>query len=629
MMSVWHELLSNLAVVAIATAFWTFSYRHLVQWPQRMQSLTFGVVMSVGVLAVMALPFHFREGVYLDTRYTFLALSGFFAGPWAAVLPLLTAIARRIAIGGTGLSIALPHIVAATTFGLAGHKFARNHIPSFKMLIVLACAVAASGTLGFYWALPPQIWWQVTTGTVLPFAAILFGATLLSAGALRQELHRHTATIENRIYRAIIEALPDCLNAKDVAGRFIVANPATAKLMGAKTSADLQGKTDADFYPAETAETFRRAEIEMMAKGEPIRIRQNFIRNDGQETWLSTLKAPLRDEFGNLIGLITHNKEVTEQRHLELALTETRARLESAISSMADGLAMFDSEGRLVYQNEKHGDLFPLTADLRKPGIHLRDIVKASLERGEIPMTGECVDKLADQTVHALLSPGDRTFPLTNGRWVETRTRSAGNGSTTIVFSDITENRQREQELCKLNARLAALADTDGLTGVANRRAFDRAIEELTKGANRQARDVGLLMIDVDHFKAFNDTYGHPAGDQCLRRVAETIASLIGTSSGAMLARYGGEEFAVILPGMSATETIEVAQWICRALRDLAIDHVGSDKGVVTASVGATTWLETSTRDVGQFLRRADQALYEAKSAGRSCVRGLNRPRAA
>jgi diguanylate cyclase (GGDEF)-like protein/PAS domain S-box-containing protein len=629
MMSVWHELLSNLAVVAIATAIWTFSYRHLMQWPQRMRSLTFGVVMSVGVLAVMALPFHFREGVYLDTRYTFLALSGFFAGPWAAVLPLLTAITRRIAIGGTGLSIALPHIVAATTFGLLGHKFTRNRIPSLKILIVLACAVAASGTLGFYWSLPHQIWWQASIETVLPFAAILFGATLLSAGALTQELHRHTATIENRIYRAIIEALPDCLNAKDMDGRFIVANPATAKLMGAETSADLQGRTDADFYPAETARNFRQAEIEMMVKDEPIRIRQNFIKTDGQETWLSTLKAPLRDEFGHLIGLITHNKEVTEQRRLEFALTETRARLESAISSMADGLAMFDSEGRLVYQNEKHGDLFPLTADLRQPGVHLCDIVKASLERGETPMTGECIDKLADRTTQELLSPGDRIFPLANGRWVETRTRSAGDGGTTIVFSDITENRQREQDLCELNARLAALADTDGLTGVANRRAFDREMEKVTKGVYGEGKDIGLLMIDVDHFKAFNDAYGHPAGDQCLRRVAGTIASLVGASSGATIARYGGEEFAVILPDMSATETIEVAQWICRAVRDLAIDHVGSNKGVVTASVGATTWRETSTRDIGQFLRRADQALYEAKTAGRGCVRGLNRPRAA
>ncbi|WP_313293156.1 diguanylate cyclase [Rhizobium rhizoryzae] len=623
-MNVWEHLLSNFAIVAITTFLWTLTYRQLSLLRERHQALALGLIMSAGALAVMAFPFNFREGVYLDTRYTFLALSGFFGGPWAAVLPFLTALLRRIATGGTGVSVAVPHMVVATGLGLSGFFIRKQKIPSFTSLIGMSGAVAFSGTFGFYLVLPSSIWWQLTLETVLPFAGILFGATFLAACALTQELHRHVATVENRVYRAIIEALPDCLNAKDIEGRFIVANPATAKLMGAKSAVDLHGKTDADFYSADTASEFRRTEVEMMQRAEPTRLRQNFIKADGHETWLSTLKAPLRDKHGKLIGLITHNKDITEQHQLEITLAETKAKLEDALASMADGLAMFDADGRLLFQNDKHTELFPLTSDLRQPGVNLREIVSASLERGEVAASDHRPEILADQITKDLLTAGNRIFPLANGRWVETRTRSSRDGGMTIVFSDITEVRRKERELSQLNAKLAALADTDGLTGVINRRGFDRVLDSAVQDAIRDEADLGLLMIDVDRFKAFNDTYGHPAGDQCLKRVAQTLEGLLSKSPGVSVARYGGEEFAVILPGMGATATLEVAHWICRAVRDLSLNHVGSEKGVVTVSVGAATWQNSKGRDIGQLLRYADEALYHAKTSGRGCVRGLN-----
>jgi len=625
----WSDLLSNIAVVAITTSLWTLTYRKLSLTHEKYQALIFGSVMSAGILAVMTIPFQFRDGIYLDTRYTLLALSGYFGGPCAAVLPLLTGLIRRITIGGTGMSVAIPHIIAASCFGLFGFFARRKAIPSLASLIWLSCLVSLSGTAGFYYVFPGGMWWKLTVETVLPFAGILFAATFLAATALTQELHRHAATVENRIYRAIIEALPDCLNAKDTDGRFIVANPATAKLMGAETAANLQGKTDADFYSADTAATFRRAELEMMERGEPVRLIQNFMTVEGHETWLSTLKAPLRDKNGRLVGLITHNKDVSEQHKLEAALAETKARLENAVASMADGLAMFDAEGRLLFQNDKHTELFPLTSDQRQPGAHLRNIVSASLLRGEIAASGECIEKLIYQTTNTLLTPGNRIFPLSNGRWVETRTRPSADGGVTIVFSDITEVRQRERELSQLNARLAALADTDGLTGVLNRRAFDRGVEKAVEDAARGGTDLGLLMIDVDRFKAYNDTYGHPAGDQCLKRVAETISTLPSKSPDVSVARYGGEEFAVIMPGMGAKETLDVANWICRAIRDMSLTHIGSEKGFVTVSIGAATWRDSQGRDIGQLLRRADEALYHAKTSGRGCVRGLDGVKAA
>ena len=158
----------------------------------------------------------------------------------------------------------------------------------------------------------------------------------------------------------------------------------------------------------------------------------------------------------------------------------------------------------------------------------------------------------------------------------------------------------------------------DGLTGIANRRRFDQELDARWRAAQRNRSALSLLLIDVDHFKQFNDSYGHGDGDDCLRRVAGAIATTC-NRAGDLAARYGGEEFAVILPGAAAEAQL---RRLLAAIRGLAIPHRASSAGeVVTASVGVVEVVPDGSLAAAQALERADQQLYAAKKEGRNrCV---------
>nr|WP_294504928.1 sensor domain-containing diguanylate cyclase [uncultured Rhodopila sp.] len=167
---------------------------------------------------------------------------------------------------------------------------------------------------------------------------------------------------------------------------------------------------------------------------------------------------------------------------------------------------------------------------------------------------------------------------------------------------------------------LAAQAMQDSLTGLANRRCFDERIQRELKRAARSGQPVSVIMIDIDHFKAFNDCYGHPAGDECLRLVARTIQGSL-RRQGEFAARYGGEEIAVLLPGCDGPRAAALAETMLRAVRGLALRQAGHLDDVVTFSAGVGTC--APGRDEGDaqaLVEMADTALYAAKAAGRNRV---------
>jgi diguanylate cyclase (GGDEF)-like protein len=166
---------------------------------------------------------------------------------------------------------------------------------------------------------------------------------------------------------------------------------------------------------------------------------------------------------------------------------------------------------------------------------------------------------------------------------------------------------------------LRALALFDGLTGLPNRRTFDGRLEAEIDQARRSRRSLALLLIDVDHFKQFNDCFGHLAGDACLRSVAGGIAAAV-ASPDSLAARYGGEEFAVVLPSTGAAAAHQAAEAIRAAIERLAIPHA-TRSGVVTVSIGAASVVPQRDMPGAALIARADEALYEAKAAGRNTVR--------
>ncbi len=178
---------------------------------------------------------------------------------------------------------------------------------------------------------------------------------------------------------------------------------------------------------------------------------------------------------------------------------------------------------------------------------------------------------------------------------------------------------QRTHELEQANIRLEAFARTDGLLQIANRGYFDDRLQATCASALRRQQPLGLLLIDVDHFKRYNDSYGHPAGDACLQAVARAVAQALPRSTD-LVARYGGEELAVILPDTDASGTAVVAARVVAQVAALALAHKTSDVAAhVTVSVGAVARMPAHKDGAAQMLADADAALYHAKAAGRNC----------
>ncbi|WP_338766540.1 sensor domain-containing diguanylate cyclase [Massilia sp. METH4] len=183
------------------------------------------------------------------------------------------------------------------------------------------------------------------------------------------------------------------------------------------------------------------------------------------------------------------------------------------------------------------------------------------------------------------------------------------------------ELREARDALASLNATLEKLALQDGLTGLANRRQFDVSLGNEFSRATRHGASLGLAMIDVDHFKAYNDHYGHSAGDDCLRAVARAIREHTPKRAGDLAARYGGEELAVLLPNTDVAGTEAVAERMRAAVAALRLPHAGSALGIVTISAGVAAQVPRRGIDeAGALVERADRALYRAKAAGRDRV---------
>jgi two-component system, cell cycle response regulator len=196
---------------------------------------------------------------------------------------------------------------------------------------------------------------------------------------------------------------------------------------------------------------------------------------------------------------------------------------------------------------------------------------------------------------------------------------------TLCVARNITEVKAMEQELLSTQARLIGaveelkeLATKDALTGIANRRFFDEYIEKEWKRAQRDQYPFSIVMIDLDFFKAYNDTYGHQQGDTCLKEVATTIDEAMKRPAD-MAARYGGEEFALILPETSSEGAVGLAERLRKSIYDLNLEHKNSScEPRVTVSLGVATMKVDKGSDFANLISKADQALYAAKDSGRN-----------
>lgn len=368
-----------------------------------------------------------------------------------------------------------------------------------------------------------------------------------------------------------------------------------------------------DAYPGQARNEIFSLIERTLSTGEPFDHTCEFIAASGKKRWVRTL-AEIEYFAGKPARLIGVIQDVTAQRALQSELAATQALLQTAMNEMADGLAMFDQDGRLTVWNKRYTSLFPYVEAQSCRGRTLAEILSAGVLKGEISIPTDVTPaEWVEDEVQRSASAEASELLLSSGRWVSKKTSALPDGGWVTLYADITEKKAALEQL-------EGLANNDGLTGIANRRCFNERLEVAVEFATRSREPLSLLMIDVDHFKAYNDTYGHPAGDEVLRALATALqASCRGGFD--LVARYGGEEFAVILPGAAETVARKTADRIAQSVRELEIPHVSSDRGRITVSIGISTLSPEIVGDTSVLLETGDKALYAAKCAGRDTVR--------
>jgi diguanylate cyclase (GGDEF)-like protein/PAS domain S-box-containing protein len=310
---------------------------------------------------------------------------------------------------------------------------------------------------------------------------------------------------------------------------------------------------------------------------------------------------------------------MAESRRLQKSLQSSEAYFRLLAETSRDVIVLTDLEGGRRYVSPAAAELLGWSPEELLGGSY-RDLVhpddlgewKSLLADSRIGTTGKILQYRCRK------KDGSYLWMESNLRLYHDPTTGTPFGFVNVV-RDISGRKAAEEDLEKAFRLVESLASLDGLTEIANRRRLDQVLEHEWRLATRTVSDISLLLIDVDHFKAYNDIYGHLAGDDCLRRLAKVILEMVARPSD-LVARYGGEEFAVVLPNTPPTGAMQVADRIRAAVQELDMPHEGNTHRVVTVSIGCATQTPEMDSKLDGLIDAADHALYRAKNAGRNAI---------
>lgn len=351
-----------------------------------------------------------------------------------------------------------------------------------------------------------------------------------------------------------------------------------------------------------------------------------FRRKDGSK-FLGAISAKIITIF-DVPHIINSVHDITKRKHTEEALRESEEMYRSILNASPDDITITDMQGNIIMVSQASKEMFGYDFNYEDfIGMSIVDFVApediervkanvAQLHRGGSSKTNE---------YHAVRKDKS-TFDIE----VNSGIINNSNGQPTkmvFIIREITKRKLAEQKIQELVNQLEIERNiaqknsiTDSLTGLANRRYFDEALKTEYYRIKRTGGSMSLLMLDIDYFKKYNDTYGHLAGDDCLRQIGNLFKNVV-VRAPDIVARYGGEEFVVILPETEENGAKDLAEKIRKAVEELAIVHSASDiSKYVTVSIGVVTVNDTGNAEPDKVVTLADEALYLAKAGGRNRV---------
>lgn len=414
-------------------------------------------------------------------------------------------------------------------------------------------------------------------------------------------------------FKAVFYNAPIGMAILNTSGKIIETNYALRSMLGYSYDEIILQSPIQFIHPDDRAEVNSMFQQALTGEQTTFQIEKRYLNRMGQPRWGRFSLARHCSPGNQARFVIAMLENIHEARLAREALQQSKEYFEKVVNNARALIVGLNQDGKIVLFN-KYCEQITGWSSLEVLG---RDWFSLFVPPAYQPAAGNTFKKLLEQTDN---SEFENPIITRSGEeriisWKNTIIREKHTAHPVIIAigNDITE-RQKTEMLLK------TLSNLDGLTGLANRRYFDsRLAEEWEKNA-RLSVPVSLIMCDIDHFKAYNDTYGHLQGDDCLKKVAGTLNQLL-YRPGEMAARYGGEEFVVLLPGCDLDMARQIAENIRQAVLSLAIPHAASPVGPhVTVSLGAATQIPRETRPPTELIAAADSALYRAKHNGRNRV---------
>ena len=469
-----------------------------------------------------------------------------------------------------------------------------------SMVIVAIMSIIFRGKVTYDYLFTGVITSLIVAAIIVSIILIFLKEVKEKEGALRESEEK---------YRILFESSKDPSYITTHEGDIVEANQSHLDLFGYTREDIFEWKALSTYVNPDDRSRFKK---EIEENGFVKDFEAKLQKKDGTKIACLITASVRRSKEGGILGYQGIIRDVTELKRSEEALRESEQKYRTVLGANPDPVVVYDMEGKVIYLNPAFTRVFGWSSEERM-GKKMDDFVPEE----NWPETKMMIDKVvAGERFYGFetlrYSKEGNIIPISiSGSFY--RARGGNIEASVINLRDISEQKRMEAEL----ERLSYL---DGLTGVANRRQFDINLDLEWRRMARIDKSLSLIMCDIDFFKAYNDTYGHQAGDKCLKAVGDVLKGSA-KRAGDLVARYGGEEFTILLPMMDAENAFKIAEKIQGDIDSVKIPHKKSEvSGFVTLSFGIGALFPQNSTSPDDLVELADKALYRAKHEGRNRV---------